>query len=165
MPHHPIIQKVVDELFIKGSTEPSTGDPGFYSNVFAVPRCTGALQPILNLKQFNCYIHIPTFKMPIIRQVQQHLLQGDYTFSIDLKDAYLHFSIVKHHHPFLYFLNFLTSAWQSASLLDHTFTLETGCEDYSFLDQAVKDLSMVLILSSLTLSTHQNWRYSLMRLK
>ena len=30
-----------------------------------------------------------TFKMPTIRQVQQHIQQGDCAFSIDLKDAYL----------------------------------------------------------------------------
>ena len=32
--HHPIIQKVVHKLLSKGSTEPSTGGVGFYSNVF-----------------------------------------------------------------------------------------------------------------------------------
>ena len=29
---------------------------------------------------------------------------GDYAFSIDLQDAYLHISIVKHHHHFLHFV-------------------------------------------------------------
>ena len=35
------------------------------------------------------------------RQLIQH---GDYAFSIDLQDAYLHVPIVKHHHHFLHFV-------------------------------------------------------------
>ena len=56
--HHLIIQKA------------SPGGSGFYSSVFVVPNHTGGLWPILNLKQFNCYLHIPSFKMPTIRHVQ-----------------------------------------------------------------------------------------------
>ena len=39
--------------------------------------------------QFNCFMHIPCFEMPTIRQVSYHIQQGDYAFSIDLKDAYI----------------------------------------------------------------------------
>ena len=45
-------------------------------------------------------MHIPTFKMSIIVQVLQLIHQGDYAFSIDLKDAYLHIPILKHHTTF-----------------------------------------------------------------
>ena len=96
--HHPIIQKEVDELFSKGAIEPSSGGAGFYSSVFVVPKHTGSLWPILNLKQFNCYLHIPSFKMPTIRHVWKLIQHGDYAFSIDLQDAYLHIPIVQHHH-------------------------------------------------------------------
>ena len=42
--------------------------------------------------------------MPIIRQ-EQHLIQhGNYAFSIDIKDAYIHIPIVQHHHHFLHFV-------------------------------------------------------------
>ena len=34
--------------------------------------------------------------------VWQIIQQGDYAFSIHLKDAYFHIPIVKHHHSFLY---------------------------------------------------------------
>ena len=71
--HHPIIQKEVDELFSKGSIEPSSGGAGFYSSVFVVPKHTDGLWPILNLKQFKCYLHLPSFKMPTIRHVWQLL--------------------------------------------------------------------------------------------
>ena len=92
--HHPVIQKEVDELLAKGAIEPSSGGAGFYSSVFVVPKHTGGLRPILNLKHFNRYMHIPSFKMPTLKTVQQLIQQGDYAFSIDLQDAYLHVPIV-----------------------------------------------------------------------
>ena len=61
--HHPIIQKAVDELLSKGVIEPSSGGAGFYLSVFIVPKFTGSLQPLLNLKWFNHYLHIPSFKI------------------------------------------------------------------------------------------------------
>ena len=63
MTHHSLIPKEVHELLSKGTVEPSTGGTGFYSSIFVVPLCTGSLQPILNPRQFNCYMHIPTFKI------------------------------------------------------------------------------------------------------
>ena len=95
--HHLIILKEVDDLFSKGAIEPSSGGVGFYSSVFVVPKHTGGLWPILNLMQFNHYLHKPYFKMHTIRHVRQLIQHGDYAFSIDLQDAYLHIRIVKHH--------------------------------------------------------------------
>ena len=67
--HHPIIQKEVDELLSKGANEPSSGGAHFYSSMFVATKCTGGLWPTLNLKQFNCYLHIPSIMMPTIRHV------------------------------------------------------------------------------------------------
>ena len=41
--HHPIIQKEVDELLAKGTTEALSGDAGFYLNIFVVPKYTCGL--------------------------------------------------------------------------------------------------------------------------
>ena len=60
--------------------------------------------PYINLNWFNHYMHVPSFKMPTIRHVWQLIQHGDYAFSIDLQDAYLHIPIVKHHHHFLQFV-------------------------------------------------------------
>ena len=49
-------------------------------------------------------MHIPSFKMPTLKTVWQLIQQGDYAFSIDLQDAYLHVPIVKHHCRFLCFV-------------------------------------------------------------
>ena len=48
-------------------------------------------------------MHVPSFKMPTLKHVQQLIQHGDYAFFIDLQDAYLHVPIVKHHH-FLHFV-------------------------------------------------------------
>ena len=56
-------------MLFKGTTEPSSGGAGFYSSVFVVPKHTGGLWPILNIKWFNHYLHIPSFKMSTIRHV------------------------------------------------------------------------------------------------
>ena len=98
--HHPVIQKEVDEPLAKGAIEPSSGGASFYSSVFVVPKHTGGLHPILNLKHFNHFMHIPSFKMPTLKTVWQLIQHGDYAFSIDLQDAYLHVPIVKHHCQF-----------------------------------------------------------------
>ena len=42
--------------------------------------------------------------MPTIRHVYQLIQYGDYVFSIDLQDSYLHIPIVKHHHHFLLYV-------------------------------------------------------------
>ena len=102
--HNAIIQKKVDELLAKGAVEPSFGAAGFYSSVFVVTEYIGCLWPILNLKHFNCYMHIPSFKISTIRHVWQFIQHGDYSFSINLQGAYLHIPIVKHHHHLLRFV-------------------------------------------------------------
>ena len=76
--HHSIIQKEVDELLAKGTIEPSSGGAGFYSSMFVVHKFTGGHWPILNLKCFNRYMHIPSFNMPTIRHVWQLIQHGDY---------------------------------------------------------------------------------------
>ena len=72
--------------------------------MFVVPKHTGGLCPILNLKHFNHFMCIPSFKMPTLKNIWQLIQQGDFAFSIDLQDTYLHVPIVKHHHHFLHFV-------------------------------------------------------------
>ena len=69
-----------DKLLPKGSNEPSSGGTGFYSNVFVVPKHTTSLFPIINIKEFSCYMHILNFRMTTISKVQQHVQEGDYAF-------------------------------------------------------------------------------------
>ena len=59
MKAHPIIQDEVNELLANGAIEPATSGSSFNSNIFAVSKHAGGLQPILNLEQFNYYMHTP----------------------------------------------------------------------------------------------------------
>ena len=60
--HHPTTQNEVNELLSKGAVEPCSAGAGFCSSVFVIPKHTGGLWPIFSLKQFNYYLHIPSFK-------------------------------------------------------------------------------------------------------
>ena len=51
----------------KSAIKSSTGGAGFYSNVFVMPKHTGGLCPMLNLKLCNQYMCTPSFKIPIVK--------------------------------------------------------------------------------------------------
>ena len=59
-----------------------------------VPKHTGGLHSILNLMHFNCFMHIPSFKMATSQNVWQLIQQGDYAFSIDLQNSYYMFPLL-----------------------------------------------------------------------
>ena len=157
--HHPVIQKEVDELLTKGAIEPSSGGASFYSSVFVVPKHTGGLQPILNLKHFHRYMHIPSFKMPTLKTVQQLIQQGDYAFSIDLQDAYLHVPIVKHHRRFLHFVwHNVPYQWRVLP-----FGLATAPRVFTSLTKPIlflcrhKGLRIVIYLDDILVLVHCKW--------
>ena len=109
MVHHPVMQKEVDELIANDAIYQYNGGADFYSNVYVVPKHMGELCPILNLMQFSCYIHLPTFKVHTTEHIWQFIKLGDYAFFVDLKNTYLHIPIVERHLCLLYF------AWEIES--------------------------------------------------
>ena len=110
--HHPIIQKEVDELVSKEVFEPSSGSTGFYSSMFVVPKHTGSLQHILNLKRL-IIICLYLLLGCLLSDVWQLIQHGDYAFSIDLQDAYLHIPFVKNHCYFIQFVwHNIPSQWK-----------------------------------------------------
>ena len=156
--HHPIIQKEVDELLSMGAIEPSSGGAGFYSSMFVVPKHAGGVQSIHNLKQFNHYLHIPSFKMPI-RHVWQLIQHGDHSFSIDLQDAHLHIPIVKHHHHFFQFVwHNMPYQWKvlpfGLSTAHRVFTTLT--KPISFLYHH-KGYHIVIYLDDILVLVHSKW--------
>ena len=72
----------------------------FIPSIYVFPKHMDGLGPILDLKHFNCCMHIPTFKMPTVRQVWLFIQRGDYAFSNYPKDAYFYIPIVKHYYYF-----------------------------------------------------------------
>lgn len=77
----------------KEIVEPQNSDAGFYSTIFIVPKQLGGFRAILNLRKLNKFIKNQHFKMETLKSVIQSLNTGDWAFSIDLSDAYLHVPI------------------------------------------------------------------------
>ena len=60
---HPVIQQEADDLLAKDTTEPFTDGAGSSLTFLGYLCITSGLHLILYLKNFNCYTHIPTFKI------------------------------------------------------------------------------------------------------
>ena len=84
-----IMNNEVGKLVTKGATEKENHCPGeFLSNMFLVPKKTGDLRPVINLKPLNEFVAKVHFKIKGIHLVQDLVKPGDYLATIDLKDAY-----------------------------------------------------------------------------
>ena len=94
------------QLLAKGATEllPQTPNtPGFYSRLFLRPKPSGELRPIIDLSELNTHIQCNHFKMETPHSIQTALQPGEWTFQIDIKDAYLHIPV---HRDFRKYLRF-----------------------------------------------------------
>ena len=89
-----LLSSNIQEMLQKGAIEKVTENSlGFYSHLFLVPKKTGDLHPIINLKFLNNHIVYEIFKMETQRAIRKELTQGDWVTSIDLKDAYFHIPV------------------------------------------------------------------------
>ncbi|KAK9969751.1 hypothetical protein ABG768_027900, partial [Culter alburnus] len=77
---------------------------GFYSPYFIVPKKSGGLRPILDLRVLNRSLHKLPFKMLTQKRIFECIRPRDWFAAIDLKDAYFHVSILPRHRPFLRFM-------------------------------------------------------------
>jgi hypothetical protein len=82
----------VRSLLQKRAIEEGSGR-GFYSRLFTIPKKTGDLRPVLNLRPLNEYLTAPKFKMETLSNVCRMLRPGDWMTSLDLSDAFLHVAI------------------------------------------------------------------------
>ena len=71
--------------------------PGFYSQLFVVPKKDGGHRPIINLKKLNQFVKPQHFKMESINMLRDILKQRDYMTKVDLKDAYFMVPIGEKH--------------------------------------------------------------------
>ena len=84
----------ITALLNKGVIEPIADHPRLcLSPVFLVPKRSGNFRLILNLKRINRYIGSVHFRMETLASILPYLNPGDWTVSIDLKDAYHHIPI------------------------------------------------------------------------
>ena len=101
-----VLGEEVRKLLVKGAIEvvpPSQAKEGFYSTYFLVPKKTGDLRPILNLRPLNKVIQIDTFKMETLSNVIMSVSPGQWLVSLDLKDAYFHVPVNRAHWKYLRF--------------------------------------------------------------
>ena len=103
--HSPAMSLEIESLHTKTAiaiTTPSADQ--FVSPIFDVPKKdTGKSRIILNLKILNTYIRQTSFKCEGLDTIIAMLCKNDYFVSIDLKDAYLMFSIFPDFWKFLCF--------------------------------------------------------------
>ena len=74
-------------------TCPLRRDQGFFSRIFVVPKKSGVVHPIIDLKALNQNLKPKCFKIESVESIRAALLPGMWTYSIDLKDAYFHIPI------------------------------------------------------------------------
>ena len=101
-----VLKKEVSDLLIKDAIEPLTPERvmgGFYSTFFVVPKKSGDLRPILNLRPLNNHLQKKSFKMETLQRVIKAVKPRDWLVALDLKDAYLHIPIMHRHRKFLRF--------------------------------------------------------------
>ena len=73
------------------SKERDQRDTSGHSRVlFLVRKASGGWCPVIDLKQLNADIYAPHCHMHTISSVLNTVEKGDYTFKIDLQDAYFH---------------------------------------------------------------------------
>ncbi|XP_053718309.1 uncharacterized protein LOC128757227 [Synchiropus splendidus] len=76
---------------------------GFYSVYFLVPKRSGGLRPILDLRRLNAFISSRSFRMLTIQQLLNCVRPGDWMTSVDLTDVYFHVPILQRHRRYLRF--------------------------------------------------------------
>ncbi|KAK4518392.1 uncharacterized protein ATC70_008609 [Mucor velutinosus] len=90
-----LIDQAIQDLLDKSAIEKVSPHqvqqvPWFYSSMFVIPKKSGDIRPVFNLKNLNQYLDAPHFKMETIREVSLMIKRNDYLVSIDLSDAFLH---------------------------------------------------------------------------
>ncbi|OMJ27158.1 hypothetical protein AYI69_g3417 [Smittium culicis] len=85
----------IEEILLK--------DPGFYSQLFAIPKNTGGLRPVLDLRKLNQHVEEQNFKMEIMATICRTIRRKDYLTSLDLQDAFMHIIVYKNCRKYLRF--------------------------------------------------------------
>ncbi len=85
-----MIGPTIEDLVTKGALEEvhSPGTPGWYSRIFMVPKASGGWRAVIDLSRLNRFLTFPSFKMTTFADVVAALKPGQWTASVDLKDAY-----------------------------------------------------------------------------
>ena len=88
------IRSEIEDLISKNAIVQVNDSPRLcLSPIFVIPKSTGDLRVILNLKKINLFIPVQHFRMETLSVILPQLSSQDWAATIDLKDAYLHVPI------------------------------------------------------------------------
>ena len=73
------------------------------SRLFTVPKKSGGLRPVINLKPLNQFLHLQTFKMEGLSDFKVLLEPNDFMITTDLSDAYMTLPIEEESRNYLCF--------------------------------------------------------------
>lgn len=100
-----VIQDEINSLLQKQAILPVQSHPKeFISIIFLVPKKSGGMRPIINLKPLNRFIETIHFKMETLQTVLNLIQEGYFLISMDLKDAYFSIPIHLLHRKYLRFI-------------------------------------------------------------
>lgn len=119
------INKEIISLLQKKAIEECSG-MGFYSRLFTIPKKTGGLRPVLNLRPLNQYLKAPHFKMETLTHICQMLRPKDWLTSINLSDAFLHVAVQPTSRRYLRF------RWQGKTYQFRTLPFGLSLSPYIF---------------------------------
>ena len=104
---HPLFQELaqqIESLLLKQAIEEvHNPTPGFYSRLFLAPKKTGDWRPVIDLSLLNTYLISPHFRMETPASILRSMVDGAWTSSLDLKDAFFHVPVARAHRKFLRF--------------------------------------------------------------
>ena len=82
------IKQEVNSLLSKGAIKQiAKSQAKFVSRLFTVPKKSGGLRPVINLKPLNQFLHLQTFKMEGLLDLKVLLELNEFMITIDLSDA------------------------------------------------------------------------------
>ena len=139
-----LCQAVVDML-LKGAIQEvrDSSSLAFYSRLFLVAKKTGGWRPVIDLSHLNLYLDFPTFRMETTQSIRNSLQVGQWTTSLDLKDAYFHVPMAPTVHKLLRF-QVLGKVYQFVAM---PFGLATAPREFTTLVKEVKRMALRLGIS------------------
>ena len=115
----------------------------FYSILFLVAKKTGGWRPVIDLSHLNLYLDFPTLMMGTTQSIRNSLQVGQWTTSLDLKDAYFHIPMAPSVHKLLRF-QVLGKLYQFVAM---PFGLATAPREFTTLVKEVKRMALRLGIS------------------
>ena len=98
------IKQEVNSLLSKGAIKQiPKSQAKFVSRLFTVPKKSGGLRPVINLKPLNQFLHLQTFKMEGLPDLKVLIEPNDFMITIDLSDAYMTLPIEEESRNYLCF--------------------------------------------------------------